>query len=301
MNLSLTAVSEYKFFEVIHHLSLSVSETIDNPTSHLRKVTALEQQYCQSEIVYPKNMENQTELLFNKIKEELKTQTMDITEAVTRNVTESVNEYLLALMEENKDLKNEINILKNKIKFIEDDKRKNNLIIFGIKEEQESESTIENVTNLLNNKSTISVTSLEINAAYRLGSKNNKTRPVLVSFTTSWKRNQVLKNKNKLPPGIYIKEDYSKEVLERRRQLLPQLKEERAKGKICYLRGDKLIVKDQEQDHNKDKRKRGLNNSPNTSPNQATVTAPTKVTKTNIFDVARARTASLTRPSTSKN
>lgn len=246
-------------------------------------------------------MENQTELLFNKIKEELKTQTMDITEAVTRNVTESVNEYLLALMEENKDLKNEINILKNKIKFIEDDKRKNNLIIFGIKEEQESESTIENVTNLLNNKSTISVTSLEINAAYRLGSKNNKTRPVLVSFTTSWKRNQVLKNKNKLPPGIYIKEDYSKEVLERRRQLLPQLKEERAKGKICYLRGDKLIVKDQEQDHNKDKRKRGLNNSPNTSPNQATVTAPTKVTKTNIFDVARARTASLTRPSTSKN
>ncbi|XP_045509299.1 uncharacterized protein LOC123704855 [Colias croceus] len=73
-------------------------------------------------------------------------------------------------------------------------------------------------------------------------------------------------------------EDYSKEVLEKRRQLLPQLKEERAKGKICYLVKDKLITKENKEDQ-KDKRKRYRNESPNKSPNHATMPASKKCPK----------------------
>lgn len=42
--------------------------------------------------------------------------------------------------------------------------------------------------------------------------------------------------------GIYINEDFSDLVRQRRREQLPQLKEERQKGNIAYFRYDKLIV-----------------------------------------------------------
>lgn len=66
-----------------------------------------------------------------------------------------------------------------------------------------------------------------------------------------------MKNKKSLKE-IYILEDYSKEVLDKRRALQPQLLEERKKGNTAFLQYDKLIVKES----NADKRKR----KPSTSP-----------------------------------
>lgn len=236
------------------------------------------------------------------MREEMAAQTREITAAVTKNVSESIDGKLTALLEENKNLKNEVNILRDKIKLIDEQKRNNNIIFFGIKEEQRSESPMETVVNVLKKNMGLNITTNEINNAYRLGEKKeNKTRPILVSFTTYWRRSEVLKNKKKLDSDIYIKEDLSKETLDKRKQLLPQLKQEREKGKICYFVKDKIVIKEPKEDK-REKRKRDSIISPSKSPNGLSSQAPKKFNKTNMLDyVARGRSSSLSALSSTKN
>ncbi|KAA5655358.1 hypothetical protein F3G64_35045, partial [Pseudomonas aeruginosa] len=42
--------------------------------------------------------------------------------------------------------------------------------------------------------------------------------------------------------GYYMKEDYPKQVLEKRKQLQEQLKIEREKGNMAFLKYDKLVI-----------------------------------------------------------
>lgn len=236
------------------------------------------------------------------MKEEMAAQTREITEAVTKKVSENISENLTALLEENKSLKTEVKILHDKIKSMDEHRRKNNIVFFGVKEEQHGESPIEAIIQLIDKDMDIHIYSSEINNAYRLGvKKDNKPRPILVTFTTNWRRNEVLTNKKRLNSEIYIKEDLSKETLEKRKELLPQLKEERAKGKICYFVKDKIVIKEPKEDK-RDKRKRVRTRSPSKSPNNPSTLAPKKTIKTNMLDyVARGRSASLSLPSTPKN
>lgn len=86
----------------------------------------------------------------------------------------------------------------------------------------------------------------------------------------------------------------SKKILQKKpwkKELLPKLKEERDNGKIAYLKGDKLVVKEPRED-TRDKRKRNSLDSPTMSPNHEK--APKKITRTNLFDyMARGRSASM--------
>lgn len=72
-----------------------------------------------------------------------------------------------------------------------------------------------------------------------------------------------MKNKPNLPQGINIKEDYPKEILDKRKQLQPQVEEEIKKGNIAYIKYDKIIVKKPKE--NRDKRKRETSDSPKAS------------------------------------
>ncbi|CAB3236823.1 unnamed protein product [Arctia plantaginis] len=244
-------------------------------------------------------MEQQMDAFWQKMKQEMSAQTREITEAVTKKVSESINEKLTALVEENNNLKTEVKTLQDKIKLMEDHKRKNNIIFFGMQEEQNNKSPIDSITKLLEKYMNIHINPQEINNVYRLGAKqDNKPRPILVTFTTNWRKNEILKNKKKLDHEIYIKEDLSKEILEKRKELLPQLQEERAKGKICYFVKDKIVIKESKDDK-RDKRKRDCSTSPN---NQPTL-APKKINKTNnmLNYMVRGRSASLSTPPTTKN
>ncbi|CAF4950675.1 unnamed protein product [Pieris macdunnoughi] len=59
---------------------------------------------------------------------------------------------------------------------------------------------------------------LEINNIYRIGkTEPNKIRPVVVSLTTTWKKHLILRNRSNLQEGVYIKEDYPKEITEKQR------------------------------------------------------------------------------------
>ncbi|CAH2106983.1 unnamed protein product [Euphydryas editha] len=185
-------------------------------------------------------MENQSSMdpLLNKIKEQMALQTIEITAAITESVSKSLDEKLAALLEENKSLKQEVAIMKQKLNYLEDEKKKTNLIFFGINETEKNNQLIENVTKIIEKETKIPIQPFEINKAFRLGSKGTNARPILVSFTSTWKRNQIFKNKKNCTSGsgIHIKEDFSKETLERRRELIPRMLQERQKGKIAYIK-----------------------------------------------------------------
>ncbi|CAG4910871.1 unnamed protein product [Colias eurytheme] len=252
-------------------------------------------------------MDKSMELLFSKIDEKLNQQTKILTAAVTKNVMEAIDERFKAITEENTKLKTKISSLEQKLNTIELEKRKYNLVFFGIEESGKGEAEmVDYIKDIIIETGTY-IESHEIKNIYRIGKKNNKSRPVVVTIASIWKKHIILKNKTHLPPGIYVKEDFTREVLEQRKQLQPQLMREREKGNIAFLKYDKLIVK-KPTEKTRDKRKReetGSPNSHNTSTqkkiNSKEMTntvfpksSAKEIIKPNIFNyVERGRTASL--------
>lgn len=237
-------------------------------------------------------MDPQFEILLKKIKIEMEKQSATLTETITSNLVEIIDSKLEPLIEENKKLREEIQNLKEKS--IQDDnlKRKNNLLFFGIDEsEQNTFEIINGITEIIKNLNVI-IQPQDINNIYRLGKQApGKIRPVMVNFVNTWKRNEVLKSKKYLPDNIYLKEDFSKEILEARKLLQPTLKAEREKGNIAYLKYDRIVIKDK---NNTENRKRIASHSPNNTQNEPKdIAAPRKINKINAFIQMRSRSHSL--------
>lgn len=204
------------------------------------------------------------DILLSKLEEKLNQQTLAITASVTKSVMEALDEKIKTLTEENHVLKTKVTNLEQKLTNIDNEKRKNNLIFFGIEENGKTECELVDYIKELIIDAGVQINSQEINNVYRIGRPtNNKNRPVVVSFTTLWKKHTIMKNKAGLPTGTYIKEDFSKEILEQRKQLQSLVDEERKKGKIAFLKYNKIIIKTpSQQDKNRDKRKREESVSP---------------------------------------
>ncbi|CAG4971201.1 unnamed protein product [Colias eurytheme] len=152
-----------------------------------------------------------------------------------------------------------------KIKSVDKDKRKNNLVFFGIEEGKTSTETelVDYIKDIIIEMG-VHFEVFEINNIYRIGKKAlNKNRPVVVSLTTTWKKHVILRNRPSLPVGINIKEDFPKEILEKRKQLQQQVEEEKKKGNIAFIKYDKLIIK-KTHESNREKRKRETSRSPKT-------------------------------------
>lgn len=234
-------------------------------------------------------------ILLEKIQEQMDRQTISITKAVTQNISQQLDERFKMLEEQNQNLQAEVSELKGKIKRLEIQSKKNNLLFFGIKEGSEEEKTIVKfMKEKINTHLSLDIQEYEIDKAHRIGQKtNNGLRPILISFTSNWRRNLILKNKKKLPEGIYIKEDFTKETLETRKSLQPKLEEERNKGNIAYLRGEKLIVKKPSDMQKSEKRKREPSYSPNLN-QQPSSGGPKKIAAKSAFEImTRPRSNSL--------
>lgn len=245
-------------------------------------------------------MDQNMEMLLAKLQEKLNQQTVTITKSVTENVLEALDEKIKHIVSENKALKSKVTELEQKINFMEKDKRKNNLIFFGTEEAGKSECELVDYVKEIISDMEIHIESSEINTVYRIGrwTSNSINRPIVVSFTTTWKKHLIMKNKASLPSGIYIKEDFPKEVLEKRKQLQLQVVEEKKKGNLAFLKYDKLIIKTpSHQENNRDKRKREESSSPTESTQkksnaqtrparEATKTCKKDVLKPSIFKYA---------------
>lgn len=241
-------------------------------------------------------MDEQFQLLFDKMKIEMEKQTNDLKESLTKNIMDRIDEKLTPMVEENEKLKQKICNLENEIEYLKKEKKSNNIVLYGLEEREKSILELfQTVKEIFKRDLNLSVEENELNRLYRLGKNKaeNKHRPVLLSFTNGWKKDQIIKNKKSLKE-IYISEDYSKEVIEKRKALLPQLLEEKKKGNIAFLKYDKLVVKGP----NVDKRKRELSTSPqstSTTKNKKQQTISSiRNNRTNAFDLMRIRSNSLT-------
>ncbi|XP_045448905.1 craniofacial development protein 2-like [Melitaea cinxia] len=172
-------------------------------------------------------MDKNMELLLLKIDEKLEKQAEKITHSVNINVMEILDEKLKTITEENNILKNKVSELERKLKSVDREKRKNNLVLFGLEETGKSEGELIDYIKELISDTGVCLDSHEINS-------------------------------------INVKEDYSKEILEKRKQLQPQLEEEKKKGNIAYIKYDKLIVLNP-KNNNREKRKRETSDSPKSS------------------------------------
>lgn len=222
-------------------------------------------------------MEISMESLTSLLDEKLNKQAMVITTCVTKNVMEALDEKMKIISEENNALKTKVSELENKLKYMENEKRKNNLIFFGIQETIKTELELVDYIKDAVIETGTQLDSHEISKVYRIGKQvENKTRPVVASITTSWKKHLIQRNKSSLPHGIYVKEDYSKEMLEKRKQLQVQVEEEKKKGNTVYLKYDKIVVK-KNRGNNAEKRKREESGSP-IAPSQkkTSITTPNK-------------------------
>lgn len=250
-------------------------------------------------------MEGQFEILFEKMKLEMKNQTTELTESITKNIMDRLDEKLMPIKEENEKLKEKVGNLEKEIEHLKREKKSNNLIIHGLEEGEISTNELfQNIKEKLRIDLNINLVENEVNKLYRLGKQisQNKPRPVLFSLLSEWKKHEIKKNSKKLN-GIYISEDYSKEVLEKRKALQPQLLEERKKGNIAFLKYDKIIIKI--PNTNNEKRKRQPSTSPpslsNTQPKKQQTLSSLKNNRTNASDAMRIKSNSLTNISTHKN
>lgn len=198
----------------------------------------------------------------------MQTQNAELKDSITNSIMEKIDDKLIPIMEENKNLKTKAEKLEKEIEYLKR-AEKTNIIVFGLEEnEKSSYELIQKLKETFNQDLNIKMEEYDINKIYRLGNRkrdSNKPRPVLCSFTNNWKKTKIIKSKKNLKT-ISISEDYSKEVLERRKELQAKLAEERQKGNIAYLKYDKLIVK--ENNYSQEKRKREIFASPSSENNQ---------------------------------
>ncbi|CAB3219824.1 unnamed protein product [Arctia plantaginis] len=245
-------------------------------------------------------MDNQFQLLFDKLQIEMQKQTMELQTSITNNIMESLDEKLQPIIAENKILKTKLGKLEIEVESLKRAKKQNNLIFFGIKEDEKSNlELLQKVKKILGTDLSINLEDYEVNNIYRIGKKlSDKARPTLVTFVNEWKKNEVRKLKKNLK-DVYISEDYTKDVLEKRKMLQPQLMEERKKGNIAYLKFDKIIIKGKNNPNN-DKRKREISTSPqcNTQPRKQQNLMPTNINRLNAYELMRIRSNSLPSNST---
>lgn len=229
-----------------------------------------------------------------------------IMEKQTHTIIERLNKMELEikpLQEENQRLKEKVGSLENKIKVFERNEKRNNFIVYGIPENRDSEEQlITKIINILKNDLNINLEKSEVVTAYRLGKYvMNKNRPILVKIVTIWKKNEIMRHKKNLKNGVRISEDFPKEILIKRQELQEDLKREREKGNIAFLKYDKIVIKPkQRQDENPENKKRPLTTSPTMHENESTVPirGPSKINKRDAFSIMRER--SMSQPSTSK-
>lgn len=140
-----------------------------------------------------------------------------------------------------------LNKCEDKIDYQENQSRRNNIVIDGLKESA-SETwnvTANKVQDVLANTMKFKPGTIEIERAHRIKVPNKETRPVVVKLLRYQDREAILGRGAMLKnTGIFISDDVSERIQARRKELLPKLKEARRNGKLAYFAMDRLIVKD---------------------------------------------------------
>lgn len=142
----------------------------------------------------------------------------------------------------------DIRTLSKKIDDMENRSRINNVIIYGLEERLNENSTnLEQAVVKGVFKDKLGVETRSVERVHRIGKKRpNSTRPVIIRFYNFTEKMTILRNCKKLKnSSISISEDFSASVREVRSKLWQSSKAERNAGDKVTLLYDKLKVNDQ--------------------------------------------------------
>lgn len=196
---------------------------------------------------------------------DLKTSMEEMETRINKNMYDTVNKKFDSLQQEVDQIRIEKTEQDKKIENIERQLRKRNILLFGVSEEEKAYNELEKlVLGILMGQMEIECSKTDIQFAKRLGPKfDNKPRPILITLTTMGKKIEILQNKNKLKDTpCYIKEDFPKNVLEKRKELQNEVTKYREEGIKAIIRYDKIIILSKNN-------KRTLPSSPNETKQEA--------------------------------
>lgn len=212
-------------------------------------------------------MEEITKLLkdlqakFDEQSRELK----EMKDSIPNSINKNIDEKFTILETRQHQLEKTTEEQAQKIQKFERILRKKNIIFFGVQETENSYFTLQNnVLDIINNIMKVDCGKRDIECVSRMGKKSEKIRPIIVTFTTMGKKIELLKNKKMLQKSgnFYITEDFPPEVLEERKKLSTQLKQEREQGKKAFIKYNKLVILPEKANTHHERQKRNLSQSP---------------------------------------
>lgn len=185
---------------------------------------------------------NQMKIMSNGIAE-IKT-SQDILVSDNTNIKSTLDSIQCTLPE----MKNQLNEHSEQISSFERDRRRRNLVIFGLSEEQgEKRNALEmKICELIEKILGAPFTLQELDFCRRLGKiQNNKVRPVIVGLLAERRKYEIFRNCHKLRGSVIsVREDLPEDVRQKRVRLLAEVKRLRADGKQAFVAYDKLVVRD---------------------------------------------------------
>lgn len=209
---------------------------------------------------------DEIKMLLQNMQQEMKQQKTDMLEMkddIKNAINNNINEKFRNLEIKNEILEQKIEKQSTAIHHFERHIRRKNLVMFGVEEREKSYHELEKIiTDVINTHFNFQCEKNCIEAVRRLGKKCEKTRPVVITFSTMGLKIKIQENKNCLEnTPYYIKQDYPIDVLNKRKELQTQLKREKESGNTAFIKYDKLIVLKNNASRNYVK-KRNMSESP---------------------------------------
>lgn len=171
---------------------------------------------------------------FNNKKKERQVFSNQMGEIIDVKLTKNA-EFLLNHV--NEKMECELNYLRKKVTYYENESKRKNFALYGIKEtSDESPYNLRNaVLYVLTNIMDSDVSWTELDHCYRLGKRNNlaTNRPVLVKCLSQWRKEDIMrKRKNLNGSGIHLEHDLTKKEVSRRKELKFWRREVRASSQF---------------------------------------------------------------------
>lgn len=186
-----------------------------------------------------------------------------VTEQVTQNINKILEEKFKTWEEKYDTLKYQLENQEKRLYFLEKQARQRNIVIFGFEETETSYSNLEkNLLDFVDQHFSTKIDRRDIQEVRRIGKRGENPRPLAVTFSTLGIKIDIFKQRRTLKDtSYYIKEDYPQHILEKRKKLQEQVRNEKEKGNKVIIKYDKLIILNKPKDTTGNK-KRTLSLSP---------------------------------------
>ena len=192
----------------------------------------------------------------SELKNELRLEYQALLKDLERRVSVEINSLRKEISTFQDNVRNQVMSLEKELlsDFQEAELRKNNVMIFGLKEcnSLASDGKDEDLKSVKSLSAELGVRDFQIRQCYRLGRRGAKPRPLKVTCDRPQQRLELLQSSRGIPRldeslgfrRVFIKPDLSPKEQLVDRELRQELKRRRDAGERVFLRGGKVVVDD---------------------------------------------------------